>query len=324
MSSSLDARLPTRMMTSGGSPRTVSCLLLAFSQQLTANMLIGVRRQTIVKLAGLAGTIGPVLFGGVLLALSVLQYDFMRPSVGSGSDTRRGGGRVPRALPRLRTGTGSRCVRRAGSGLPRPPGRRRGRDRGRGREKPSRAWPSAYLLAHKQHLVPELEALGVRSHLLAGRRGMSDPRWPGRLRALAARFDVVHVHSPAVGAVAARRPRGPQAPAGAGLHGAQRLVVPRSADQSWQRPHAATRSAAVGRVRGGDRVDVAPLAPSHRGAGPRHPARPRPAAPRGAGRRPGPAPAGPRTTWWSPSSPTCAPTRTTRRCSRAAAEAHRR
>ena len=35
------------------------------------------RRQTIVKLAGLAGTIGPVLFGGVLLALSVLQYDFM-------------------------------------------------------------------------------------------------------------------------------------------------------------------------------------------------------------------------------------------------------
>jgi glycosyltransferase involved in cell wall biosynthesis len=60
----------------------------------------------------------------------------------------------------------------------------------------------AYVLPHKQHLVPELEALGVRTHLLAGRRGLSDPRWPGRLRALAGRFDVVHMHSPAVGAVA--------------------------------------------------------------------------------------------------------------------------
>jgi glycosyltransferase involved in cell wall biosynthesis len=60
----------------------------------------------------------------------------------------------------------------------------------------------AYLLDQKQHLVPELEALGVGTHLLAGGRGMSDPRWPGRLRALAGRFDVVHVHSPAVGAVA--------------------------------------------------------------------------------------------------------------------------
>lgn len=60
----------------------------------------------------------------------------------------------------------------------------------------------AYLLDRKQHLVPELEALGVTTHLLAGPRGMGDPRWPRRLRALARRFDVVHVHSPAVGAVA--------------------------------------------------------------------------------------------------------------------------
>jgi glycosyltransferase involved in cell wall biosynthesis len=60
----------------------------------------------------------------------------------------------------------------------------------------------AYLLPHKQHLVPDLEALGARTHLLAGPRGMADPRWPGRLRTLARDFDVVHLHSPAVGAVA--------------------------------------------------------------------------------------------------------------------------
>ena len=34
-------------------------------------------KRRIIKLAGIAGTIGPVLFGGVLLALSVLEYDFM-------------------------------------------------------------------------------------------------------------------------------------------------------------------------------------------------------------------------------------------------------
>lgn len=71
----------------------------------------------------------------------------------------------------------------------------------------------AYLLPHKQHLVPELEALGVRTHLLAGRRGLADPRWPARLRALARHVEVVHLHSPAVAAVArlalAPRKRGP-------------------------------------------------------------------------------------------------------------------
>jgi hypothetical protein len=35
------------------------------------------KRQTIIKLASLAGTIGSVLFGGVLIALSVLEYNFM-------------------------------------------------------------------------------------------------------------------------------------------------------------------------------------------------------------------------------------------------------
>jgi len=34
-------------------------------------------KRLIIKLAGIAGTLGPVLFGGVLLALSVLEYDFM-------------------------------------------------------------------------------------------------------------------------------------------------------------------------------------------------------------------------------------------------------
>jgi glycosyltransferase involved in cell wall biosynthesis len=60
----------------------------------------------------------------------------------------------------------------------------------------------AYLLHWKQHLVPELEAIGVPTHLLAGPRGLLDPRWPGRLRARAGSVDVVHVHSPAVAAVA--------------------------------------------------------------------------------------------------------------------------
>jgi len=36
-----------------------------------------VKRQTIIKVASLAGTVGPALFVGVLFTLSVLQYDFM-------------------------------------------------------------------------------------------------------------------------------------------------------------------------------------------------------------------------------------------------------
>lgn len=60
----------------------------------------------------------------------------------------------------------------------------------------------AYLLPYKQHLVPELGSLGVRTHLLAADRGLLDVRWPGRLRDLARDVDVVHVHSPAVAAVA--------------------------------------------------------------------------------------------------------------------------
>jgi hypothetical protein len=38
---------------------------------------IETKRQTVIMSAAVAGTIGPDLFGSVLLALSVLEYDFM-------------------------------------------------------------------------------------------------------------------------------------------------------------------------------------------------------------------------------------------------------
>jgi len=62
----------------------------------------------------------------------------------------------------------------------------------------------AYLLPHKDHLVSELAGVGAPAHLLAGRRGLADPRWPIRLARLVRRTrpDVVHLHSPAVAAVA--------------------------------------------------------------------------------------------------------------------------
>lgn len=60
----------------------------------------------------------------------------------------------------------------------------------------------AYLLPWKQHLVAELEDLGCSTFLLGGRRGFGDPRWPLRLRRLATDFDIVHLHSPALAAIA--------------------------------------------------------------------------------------------------------------------------
>jgi glycosyltransferase involved in cell wall biosynthesis len=62
----------------------------------------------------------------------------------------------------------------------------------------------AYLVPTKDHLVPELTAVGAGVHLLAGARGLADPRWPLRLAALVRRTrpDVVHLHSPAVASVA--------------------------------------------------------------------------------------------------------------------------
>ena len=60
----------------------------------------------------------------------------------------------------------------------------------------------AYLLSWKQHLVPELEGLDVPTIGL-GVRWELDPRWVVRLHRLLRheRYDVVHVHSPAVAAV---------------------------------------------------------------------------------------------------------------------------
>src|SRR5919112_3856152 len=40
-------------------------------------MRLTTKRQTVIKLAAIAGTIGPGLFGSVLIALSVLEYDFL-------------------------------------------------------------------------------------------------------------------------------------------------------------------------------------------------------------------------------------------------------
>ena len=62
----------------------------------------------------------------------------------------------------------------------------------------------AYLLPHKDHLVAEIESAGARTTLLAGPRGLTDVAWPLRLVKLVRRFrpDVVHLHSPAVAAVA--------------------------------------------------------------------------------------------------------------------------
>jgi glycosyltransferase involved in cell wall biosynthesis len=62
----------------------------------------------------------------------------------------------------------------------------------------------AYLLPWKDHLVPELEALGARTHCL-GVRGEADPRWLVRLERLLHEpgFDVVHAHAP-LSAAAAR------------------------------------------------------------------------------------------------------------------------
>src|SRR5207248_1736778 len=61
----------------------------------------------------------------------------------------------------------------------------------------------AYVLDWKRHLVPELEALGVRTHALEVDSEL-DPRWVLRLDRLLRHehFDVVHAHSPLVAAVA--------------------------------------------------------------------------------------------------------------------------
>jgi glycosyltransferase involved in cell wall biosynthesis len=64
-------------------------------------------------------------------------------------------------------------------------------------------YEAAYVLDWKQHLVPELEALGVRTHSLGVHHEL-DPRWTLRLRTLLQRggYDVVHAHSPMAASVA--------------------------------------------------------------------------------------------------------------------------
>ena len=75
----------------------------------------------------------------------------------------------------------------------------------------------AYVLDWKQHLVSELEDLGVSTHCL-GVSSELDPRWSTRLAAMLRRdhYDVVHAHSPLVASVArleARTLRRAQRPA---------------------------------------------------------------------------------------------------------------
>jgi glycosyltransferase involved in cell wall biosynthesis len=64
-------------------------------------------------------------------------------------------------------------------------------------------YEAAYLLDWKQHLVPELTALGVDTHSL-GVRTEWDPRWVLRLHRLLRRghYDIVHAHSPLVASMA--------------------------------------------------------------------------------------------------------------------------
>jgi glycosyltransferase involved in cell wall biosynthesis len=72
-----------------------------------------------------------------------------------------------------------------------------------GRDRARVHYDAAYVLPWKQHFVGALEAEGVTTTLLAGRRGLGDPRWPLHLRRLvrAGQYDVVHTHSPAVASV---------------------------------------------------------------------------------------------------------------------------
>jgi L-malate glycosyltransferase len=86
----------------------------------------------------------------------------------------------------------------------------------RARDRVAFATEAAYLVPWKNHLVPALEAEGVRATCLDGARSW-DLRWAWRLRKrlAAERFDVIHNHSPLVAALTRlmvrtlRRPRRP-------------------------------------------------------------------------------------------------------------------
>jgi glycosyltransferase involved in cell wall biosynthesis len=91
----------------------------------------------------------------------------------------------------------------------------------------------AYLLPWKDHLVPELAALGVPVTCLGGSRDL-DLRWGLRLRALVREqeIEVVHVHSPLVAAVARVALR---------LPGARRPVVVGTEHNLWSSHRRGTR-----------------------------------------------------------------------------------
>ncbi len=92
-------------------------------------------------------------------------------------------------------------------------------------------YEAAYLVPEKDHLVPELEALGVRCTLL-------DPRPPGRwILALRGRLrrdpvEVIHVHSPALAAATRVMVR---------TLGRNRPVVVYTEHNRWPRYHLLTR-----------------------------------------------------------------------------------
>src|SRR3954447_2458303 len=93
---------------------------------------------------------------------------------------------------------------------------------------------AAHLLPWKNHLVADLDALGVPAVCLDGRREV-DPRWVRQLRDLvrAGRIDVVHVHSPLVAALARPALRALPRPDRPALMGTEHNV--------WSSHHPATR-----------------------------------------------------------------------------------
>ena len=93
-----------------------------------------------------------------------------------------------------------------------------------------------HLLAHKNHLVPELEAASVPVSCLDSRRG-TRLGWVLRLRRLLRSdpVDIVHVHSPAVAAVTRLVART--------LPAASRPVVVGTEHNRWPRHHPVTRLA---------------------------------------------------------------------------------
>ena len=88
----------------------------------------------------------------------------------------------------------------------------------------------AYIIDSEHNLIEELVARDIPVHRLSRGRGMADLRWPGRLRSLARGFDIVHLHSPAVAAIA--RPL---------LHFGPRARVVSTEHNLWSSYHVLTR-----------------------------------------------------------------------------------